>query len=97
MKKKLILAAFALTLCGPFAAPASAQALIDGEVKKVDASAGKLTIKHGPIKKFEMDMGMTMVFRVKDPAMLKTVKAGDKIKFDADHVNGQYIVTRIQK
>src|SRR5664279_99453 len=41
--------------------------------------------------------GMTMVYRVKDPAMLTTVKPGDKIKFDADHVNGQFIVTTIQK
>ena len=40
---------------------------------------------------------MTMVYRVKDQAMLTTVKPGDKIKFDADHVNGQFIVTTIQK
>ena len=52
-------------------------------------SAGKITIKHGPIKKFDMDEGMTMVFRVQDPAMLKAVKAGDKVKFEADRVNGQ--------
>ncbi|HVZ51097.1 MAG TPA: copper-binding protein [Pseudolabrys sp.] len=96
MKKTLILAAVALTLGGPLAS-AWAQALTDGEVKKVDISAGKLTIKHGPMKKFDMDDGMTMVYRVQDPAMLKAVKAGDKIKFDAEHVNGQFIVTKIQK
>ena len=97
MKKTLILAAFALTLGGPLAGSAWAQALTDGEVKKVDISAGKLTIKHGPMKKFDMDDGMTMVYRVQDPAMLKAVKAADKIKFDADHVNGQFIVTKIEK
>ena len=58
--------------------------LVDGQVTKVDASAGKITIKHGPMKKFDMDDGMTMVFRAGDPAMLKAVKAGDKVKFDAD-------------
>ena len=50
-----------------------------------------------PIKKFDMDEGMTMVFRAQDPAMLKTVKAGDKIKFDADKINGQFTVTKIEK
>ena len=66
-------------------------------VTKVDASAGKITIKHGPMKKFDMEDGMTMVFRAQDPAMLKAVKAGDKIKFDAENVNGQFIVTKIEK
>lgn len=72
-------------------------ASIDGQVTKVDASAQKITIKHGPIKKFDMDEGHTMVFRAQDPAMLKTVKPGDKIKFDADKINGQFTVTRIEK
>ena len=76
---------------------ASAQsATIDGEVTKVDAGAGKITIKHGPIKKLDMDMDMTMVFKAGDPAMLKQVKAGDKIKFDAEKVNGQFTVVKIE-
>jgi Cu(I)/Ag(I) efflux system periplasmic protein CusF len=78
-------------------AAAWAQALTDGVVRKVDASANKITIKHGPMKKFDMEDGMTMVYAVKDPSMLKSVKAGDKIKFDAEHTNGQYIVTTIEK
>jgi Cu(I)/Ag(I) efflux system protein CusF len=88
-------AAVALALAWPYAA--GAQALIDGQVTKVDESAGKITLKHGPIKKFDMDEGMTMVFRAADPAILKTVKAGDKVKFDADKVNGQFVVTKIEK
>ncbi|MSO66350.1 MAG: copper-binding protein [Pseudolabrys sp.] len=71
--------------------------LIDGQVTKIDASASKITIRHGPIKKFDMEDGMTMVFRAQDPAMLTAVKPGDKVKFDAEHVNGQFIVTTIQK
>ena len=71
--------------------------LIDGQVMKVDQSAGKITLKHGPIKKLGMDQGMTMVFKAQDPAMLKAVKAGDKVKFDADQVNGQFTVTKIEK
>jgi Cu/Ag efflux protein CusF len=71
-------------------------AMIDGQVTKVDASAGKITIKHGPIKKFDMDEGMTMVFRAMDAAMLKAVKAGDKIRFEPDKVNGQFTVMKIE-
>ncbi len=80
-----------------FSGPVRAQsALTDGLVTKIDASANKITIKHGPMKKFGMDDGMTMVYAVKDPALLTTVKSGDKIKFDAENVNGQFIVTKIQ-
>jgi Cu/Ag efflux protein CusF len=84
----------ALTMLGPSFAQSG---LTDGLVTKVDTSANKITIKHGPMKKFDMDEGMTMVYGVKDPALLKAVKQGDKVKFDADHVNGQFIVTTIQK
>jgi len=95
MKKTVTMAVVALGLM--FAAGAWAQSLIDGTITKVDTSAGKITIKHGPIKKFDMDDGMTMVFRTQDPAMLKAVKAGDKVKFDAENVNGQFVVTKIEK
>ena len=71
--------------------------MVDGQVTKIDDSAGKITLKHGPIKKLDMDEGMTMVFKVQDPAMLKSVKVGDKVKFEADRVNGQFTVTKIQK
>jgi Cu(I)/Ag(I) efflux system protein CusF len=73
-------------------------AMVNGQVTKIDESVGKITLKHGPIKKLDMeDDGMTMVFRVQDPAMLKQVKVGDKVKFDADRVNGQITVTKIEK
>ena len=71
--------------------------MVDGLVTKVDQSAGKITIRHGPIKKFDMDEGMTMVFRASDPAMLNSVKVGDKVKFEPDRVNGQFTVMKIQK
>ena len=79
-----------------FAGSACAQEMVSGEITKIDESAGKITIKHGPIKKFDMD-AMTMVFKAGDPAMLKSVKAGDKVRFDADKVNGQITVTKVEK
>ena len=95
MKKTILMLAFALSLAP--ASYASAQSLTDGVVTKVDASAAKITIKHGPMKKFDMDEGMTMVYSAQDPAMLQAVKTGDKIKFDAENINGQFVVTKIQK
>ena len=71
--------------------------MVNGQVTKIDESAGKITLKHGPIKKLDMNEGMTMVFRVQDPAMLKQVKVGDKVRFDADRVNGQITVTKIER
>jgi len=70
---------------------------VNGTVTKVDAAAQKLTIRHGPIKKFDMEDGMTMVFRVKDPAMLKLVKPGDDVRFDADRVDGAFTVIELEK
>ena len=95
MRKSIIMLAAAVGLAAG-ATVAFAQ-MVDGEVTKVDESAGKITIKHGPMKKFDMEGGMTMVFRAQDPAMLKQVKAGDKIKFEADKVSGQFTVTKIEK
>jgi len=71
------------------------RAMTDGEVKKVDKDAGKLTIKHGPLTNLDMP-SMTMVFRVKDPAMLDQVKEGDKIRFAADRVNGAITVVELK-
>ena len=88
---------FALSFCAVSQALAQQATSIDGQVTKVDPSARKVTIKLGPIMQLGMDQGMTMVYTAQDPAMLKSVKAGDKIKFDASEVNGQSIVTKIQK
>jgi Cu/Ag efflux protein CusF len=70
---------------------------VQGEVKKIDETAGKITLKHGPIKNLGMDQGMTMVFRVTDPAMLKQVKVGDKVEFEAEQAASGYTVTKMQK
>jgi len=80
----------------PVTATASTAALTDGEVRKVDKAAGKLTIKHGPMPKFDMPP-MTMAYRVKDKAMLDGLKSGDKIKFDVDSVNGVFTVLRLER
>ncbi len=70
--------------------------MTDGQVQKIDSAASKITLKHGPIKNLDMD-GMTMVFRVQDPAMLKGLKAGDKVKFAADRLNGQITIVKLEK
>ena len=77
------------------AAIASAQSS-DGEVRKLDADQGKVTLKHGEIKNLDMP-AMTMVFRIKDKAWLSALAVGDKVKFDVEKVDGQYTVTLIKK
>ena len=69
--------------------------MIDGEVRKVDKDAKKITIKHGPLTNLDMP-AMTMVFQVKDPAMLDKVKAGDKVKFQAEKLGGAFTITGIE-
>jgi len=76
---------------------ALAQSLTDGFVTKIDVSAGKITIKHGPMDKFDMDKGMTMVYQAQAPAMLRMIKVGDRVKFDAEYINGEFVLTKIQK
>ena len=95
MKFRPVLALAALI---SFAAPAVAQTapLVAGKVTKIDESAGKITIDHQKIPNLDMPP-MTMVFHASDPALLKAVKAGDRVKFSADSVNGQLTVTRIEK
>ena len=94
MFRKTIAIAVAAAL---FSVPALADGnMVKAEVVKVDKSAGKVTLKHGPIKNLDME-SMTMVFRVADPSMLDKVKAGDRIEFEADRINGAITVTKIGK
>jgi Cu(I)/Ag(I) efflux system protein CusF len=97
-RPRLVIALTVALLNGvPTLVRAQAADVIDGQVIKVDRSAGKITIKHGPIPKLGMDEGMTMVFRASEAAMLKSFKAGDKIRFAPDLVDGQFTVTKIEK
>jgi Cu/Ag efflux protein CusF len=73
----------------------SSSAMAEGEVRRVDKDAKKITIKHGPLQKLDMP-AMTMVFQVSDPAMLEKVKAGDKVRFDAEKVGGAFMLTKIE-
>lgn len=85
-------AAFLLAACASaFAAPV----MVDGEIRKVDKDAAKLTIKHAELPNLGM-MAMTMVFRVQDKAMLDQVAAGDKVRFAADKVGGALTVTALE-
>ena len=98
MRQKALAAAGILILSFTFATVTVAQApMVNGQVTRIDEAAGKITLRHGPIKKLDMNEGMTMVFRVQDAALLKQVKVGDKVRFDADRINRQITVTKIEK
>ena len=71
----------------------------EAEVRKIDKDAKKITLKHGPIKNLEMP-GMTMVFQVRDAALLDKLALlvpGDKIMFSAEQQQGAYVVTGAEK
>lgn len=94
---KLALAALSVALVFGTGIVAAHAEMVKGEVKKVDQAAGKITLKHGPIKSLDMEDPMTMVFRVQDPAMLKQVKAGDKVQFEAERGAAGITITKMQK
>ncbi len=85
-----------LALASVYSVTAMAQeASASGEVRRVDAVAGKVTIKHGAISALELP-AMTLVYQA-DPALLAGIKPGDKITFKAKREGGQYVVTEIKK
>ncbi len=90
-KSLALIAAFALTAL----APASADSMTDGVIKKIDLKNSKVTVKHGEIVNLEMP-AMSMVFTVKDPAMLEGVAKGDKVKFIATEEGGKFFITEIE-
>jgi Cu(I)/Ag(I) efflux system periplasmic protein CusF len=84
-----------IALVPPIAVAQSASG-ISAKVEKVDESAGKVTLDQAAIPGLDMP-AMTMVYKAQDPKMLKSVKAGDKVKFNIDKLNGQLTVTKIDK
>jgi len=94
---KLASAALSLSLVFGFGIAVAHAEMVNGEVKKVDEAAGKITLRHDPIKSFDMEDPMTMVFRVQDPAMLKQVKVGDKVQFEAERAAAGITITKMQK
>jgi Cu(I)/Ag(I) efflux system protein CusF len=102
---KPILLISALLLVTPFlhaeshqpGSPSSTQAVVmtDGVVQKIDAVAGKITLKHGAIVNLDMP-AMTMVFRAQPPSLLDRVRVSDRVKFHAEQINGTLTVTAIQ-
>ena len=107
MQFKTLVVAMAIGLGTPYAASAdgdhkdahapsaSSAAMTTGEIRKVDKDANKITIKHGPIQNLDMP-AMTMVFQVKEPALLDKVAVGDQVKFAVEKSGGALVVTRIE-
>jgi Cu/Ag efflux protein CusF len=91
MVKRFVTAGLLVLAIGGAAAQSA-----EAEVRKIDKAQGKVTLKHGEIKNLDMPP-MTMVFRVKDAKMLDSLSVGDKVRFDAEKVEGQYTVTVIVK
>jgi len=100
----LLLAAAGLAATGPAhaqqpAAPAAsaspAAELSEGEIRKIDKAAGKLTLRHGELKNLDMPP-MTMVFQLRDPSLLGSLKVGDKVRFRAEQQAGGLVLTELR-
>src|SRR3954454_13925923 len=92
-----IAAALSLAVGLATGALAAQGAASSGEVKKIDEGAGKIQLKHGAAKNLGMDEPMTMVYRVKDRAVLKQVKVADKVTFEAEEATSCCPVPRMEK
>jgi Cu(I)/Ag(I) efflux system protein CusF len=93
LMKRLIALATSLLI----AVPALAQAPnAEGEVTKIDKAQAKITLRHGEIKSLDMP-AMTMAYRVRDPKLLDSVAVGDRVRFAAEKVGGNFTVTAITK
>lgn len=78
--------------------PPASQGTLDmteGEVRRIDKSAAKITLKHDEIRHLEMPP-MTMVFQVREASLLDKIQVGGKVRFRAEKVGGAYIVTAIE-
>jgi Cu(I)/Ag(I) efflux system periplasmic protein CusF len=81
---------------GPHAARDTAPR-VKGTIEKIDTATGKIAINHEDIPNLKLEGGMTMMFKAADPALLTSVKVGDKVRFTADRVNGELTVKSIEK
>ena len=77
----------------PPAQPAGA--MVDAEVRRIDKDQGKVTLRHAPIPQLDMP-AMTMVFRAAEPAMLDRMQVGQKIRFQPERIDGQYVVRKFE-
>jgi Cu(I)/Ag(I) efflux system protein CusF len=92
---RTVLFAVAVAATNAWASSHDGSALFEGEVRRVDKEARKITIRHGPMPSLDMP-AHTMVFQVKDPAMVEQVKVGDKVRFSAEKLGGAFTVTQIE-
>ena len=93
--RRLATLALLLPSLMPLASWSQSDDKVAGEVRKVDRDNQKITIKHGEIKSLDMPP-MTMVFTVKDPALLEVAKPGDKVRFGVAREGGKFVVTAIE-
>jgi Cu/Ag efflux protein CusF len=95
MRKQGLIAGLSLLIAVSAANGQMSKANVDGVVVKIDQSAGKITLKHNEIPDLHME-AMTMVFPVRDAAMLNGIKAGDKVLFKIEEINGIKTVTEVR-
>jgi len=97
MRTSRILILSHLMLLASLASAAAQTVPVNGEIARINLAENKVTLRHNPIPNLDMDSMTGMVFPVADPAMLKGLKPGDRVVFEADRVNGRITVTKLNK
>jgi len=70
-----------------------------GEITKMDELKGTITIKQSSVGTVgaNSESGTTRDFKVKDGLMFNAVKAGDKVVFTAETVDGNLAIVKLQR
>ena len=71
-------------------------ALTDAEVKRIDAEHGMVTLKHGALENVGM-APMTMAFKAGGPAMIASLRVGDKVRVRIERVNGALTIVKLEQ
>jgi Cu/Ag efflux protein CusF len=90
-KLSILLAALAASTLALAQAPT-----VNGEVTKIDKAGARITLKHGEIKSLNMPP-MTMAYRVRSPQLLEGVAVGDRVRFEAERIDGNFTITALAK
>ena len=97
MKRFIRVAMLASLLTFAFASVHAQTVPVNGEIVRINAAEGKVSLRHGPIPNLDMDAMSGMVFPLADPAMLAGLKPGDRVVFEVERINGRITVTKISK
>lgn len=74
--------------------PPNASQLASGRIVAIDPAAGRITLDYRPLPL--LPEGGVRIFTVEDPASLKGLSAGDRVRFEVEREGRGFVVTRLE-